>query len=221
MKMRDKVNKAVLMANPKKANKLILYGVVSLLIVFFLMGIIAIFFNQTKYNYSIYLRSSNTGFTKAQIDVLKKEGYFFTYQYSTMKEVSSALRAERCMIMMTNSNYAEITDLKITEGSFFNERQEEKYLNPVIINSNLAWELFGSLDVIGQYLTIDGNQSAIIGLFEENAPAEKYRDIIMPLYFVGDEVPDHIILQVQKKDMVKRAIEIMGVEEMDVTVIVF
>ena len=221
MKMRDKVNKAMLMANPKKANKLILYGVVSLLIVFFLMGIIAIFFNQTKYNYSIYLRSSNTGFTKAQIDVLKKEGYFFTYQYSTIKEVTSALRTERCMITMTNSNYAEITDLKITEGSFFNERQEEKYLNPVIINSNLAWELFGSLDVIGQYLTIDGNQSAIIGLFEENAPVEKYRDIIMPLYFVGDEVPDHIIMQVQKKDMVKRAIEIMGVEEMDVTVSVF
>ena len=221
MKIRDKVNKAVPMANPKKANKLILYGVVSLLIVFFLMGIIAIFFNQTKYNYSIYLRSSNTGFTKAQIDVLKKEGYFFTYQYSTIKEVTSALRTERCMITMTNSNYAEITDLKITEGSFFNERQEEKYLNPVIINSNLAWELFGSLDVIGQYLTIDGNQSAIIGLFEENAPAEKYRDIIMPLYFVGDEAPDHIILQAQKKDMVKRAIEIIGVEEMDVTVSVF
>jgi len=70
-----------------------------------------------------------------------------------------------------NSNYDDILRYEVQSGRFISERDDSSRLRVAVVGIDVAEELFGTLDVVGQKITIDGSPFTIIGLLEEQGDA--------------------------------------------------
>ncbi len=77
---------------------------------------------------------------------------------------------ERYRPMIVGSDaafYADVYDIGLTDGEFFNESDERQNARVAILGSELAEELFGSSRAVGQDIRIQNRKFRVVGVFEE------------------------------------------------------
>ncbi len=66
-----------------------------------------------------------------------------------------------------NSKYDEIRDYSVMSGRFINANDDSKRLRVVVVGVDVADELYGTTDVVGEKISISGINFTIIGVLEE------------------------------------------------------
>ena len=66
-----------------------------------------------------------------------------------------------------NSKYDEIREYKVMLGRFINANDDDKRLRVVVVGVDVAEELYGTTDVVGEKISANGISFTIIGVLEE------------------------------------------------------
>jgi putative ABC transport system permease protein len=67
-------------------------------------------------------------------------------------------------IVGTTTDYPEVRDLAIGSGRFFNETEFDRASKVVVLGSDVASELFGTADPVGQKITVDNTKLTVVGV---------------------------------------------------------
>ncbi|NPV75001.1 MAG: FtsX-like permease family protein [Anaerolineae bacterium] len=73
---------------------------------------------------------------------------------------------EDITILGSTPDYAEVRDLIVGSGRFFTEQDNERAQKVAVLGSDIAAELFGSANPIGQTITVGNTKLAVIGVME-------------------------------------------------------
>jgi len=73
---------------------------------------------------------------------------------------------EDITIMGSTPDYAEVRGLAVGTGRFFTEQDNDRAQKVAVLGSDIATELFGSTDPIGQSITVENTKLAVIGVME-------------------------------------------------------
>ena len=84
------------------------------------------------------------------------------------KKFSSDDESETVSITGTGSAYADIAGLEIGDGRYFNVTDVDNNTNVVVISADLASDVMGSKDCVGEMIKIDGISYEIIGVLTED-----------------------------------------------------
>lgn len=100
-------------------------------------------------------------------DIAEKENYAeedglkYTYTYEQVAKVKTMNHTlPMAHIVVTNQDYSKIYDTQLKAGSFLNEA----YSRQAVVDEEISFSLFGSEDIIGQSLEIDGQIFYIVGI---------------------------------------------------------
>lgn len=66
-----------------------------------------------------------------------------------------------------NSKYDDIREYKVQSGRFINANDDDKRLRVVVVGVDVADELYGTTNVVGEKISVDGISFTIIGVLEE------------------------------------------------------
>lgn len=83
----------------------------------------------------------------------------------TLKNGTESL--ESVSTIAVNSSYDEIREYNVMSGRFINANDDSMRLRVVVVGVDIASELYGSLDVVGEKISINGTNFTIIGVLEE------------------------------------------------------
>lgn len=90
--------------------------------------------------------------------------------YYTIKNGSSSM--EDIKVEGVVSDYQSIREYELTSGRFISATDNENRLKVAVIGQDIAVELFSSLDVVGQSISVDGMKYEIIGVLSEQGDDE-------------------------------------------------
>ena len=162
-------------------------------------------------------------FTTDDIKFLNSENKYFTFFGKATVEISSKMVTDKVEIIGTNDNFADINKLKIISGSFFNEVQEEKLSNVVVISRVAAWNFFGYIYCTGNFIDINSEQYQVIGVAENDFVNKDKALLYIPFgrlenynseeFFVSD-----IFLNLNNVSEVEPIIKMMGYLPEDVEI---
>ncbi len=88
---------------------------------------------------------------------------------SVEQNASAAVRfggitLEGVSIIGTTPGFPSVRDVGIAEGRFFTDREQDRATKVAVLGPALAEELFGSVDPIGQNLTVETTRLTVIGI---------------------------------------------------------
>ena len=63
--------------------------------------------------------------------------------------------------------YDDINNYNLISGRWISENDEDKRLRVVVVGVDVADELYGTRDVVGEKISLDGTSFTIIGVLEE------------------------------------------------------
>lgn len=111
----------------------------------------------------------------SEVEQMKKLGGVaavspYISSYYTIKNGSSSM--EDIKVEGVVSDYQSIREYELTSGRFISATDNENRLKVAVIGQDIAVELFSSLDVEGQSISIDGSRYEIIGVLEEQGDDE-------------------------------------------------
>lgn len=81
---------------------------------------------------------------------------------------SSSYAEESSIVIGTTSPYAEIRDLKLASGRFLLSPDNDNHTDVAVISADLATEVMGRTDVVGECIKLDGREFQIIGVLEDD-----------------------------------------------------
>lgn len=70
-------------------------------------------------------------------------------------------------VIASNQYYDDINSYEMLFGRWISENDEEKRLRVAVVGIDVASELYGTLDVVGEKITMNGTKFTIIGVLEE------------------------------------------------------
>lgn len=70
-------------------------------------------------------------------------------------------------VIASNQYYDDINSYEMLFGRWISENDEEKRLRVAVVGIDVASELYGTLDVVGEKITMNGTRFTIIGVLEE------------------------------------------------------
>ncbi len=88
----------------------------------------------------------------------------------TVKNGASSM--EDISVVGVLSDYQDIREYELTSGRFITARDNKNRLKVAVIGNDIAVELYGSLDVIGNKISISGTKYEIIGLLSKQGDDE-------------------------------------------------
>lgn len=97
------------------------------------------------------------------------------YQNKTQKDVT---------IIGTSEKYAQVTNLGISQGHFFNKNQSDSSKKVTIVGRTIVKDLFGTKNPIGEKIDIRGQKYEIVGTFKERGSTfgfDQDNAVIVPL----------------------------------------
>ncbi len=83
----------------------------------------------------------------------------------TVKTSNASL--EDVTIQGTTADFPSVRDMEIADGRYFNQREVDRKQKIAVLGHDLALELFGEDDPIGQMITVDTTKLTVIGVFAE------------------------------------------------------
>ncbi len=112
--------------------------------------------------------SSSTSLVYEDMDAIKEKingvaGVSVDQQTTaTVKYGSNSL--EDITIVGTTPDYPTVRDVAVGQGRFFTSTEQERTSKVVVLGSNVAEELFGSEDPLGQTITVSTTKLVVIGV---------------------------------------------------------
>jgi putative ABC transport system permease protein len=88
-------------------------------------------------------------------------------QFSSQTVKSDNAALTEVTVLGTTPDFPSVRDVPVADGRYFNDVEQERSAKVAILGANLAEELFGEADPIGQSITIDTTKLTIIGVAEE------------------------------------------------------
>jgi putative ABC transport system permease protein len=83
----------------------------------------------------------------------------------TVKTANASL--EEVTIQGTTADFPSVRDMEIADGRYFNQHEVDRKQKIAVLGYDLAQELFGEEDPIGQMITVDSTKLTVIGVFAE------------------------------------------------------
>lgn len=74
---------------------------------------------------------------------------------------------EGVTILGTTADFPSVRDMEIAQGRYFKQPEVDRTQKIAVLGSNLAQELFGEADPIGQNITVRNTKLTVIGVFAE------------------------------------------------------
>ncbi|MCT4586138.1 MAG: ABC transporter permease [Peptostreptococcaceae bacterium] len=143
---------------------------IKILILLILFLIIYIFssyiLNKIDYKNSnlLYLKLNSSMNYEEIMDLKKYNIKDLTYQRRDILDVKFISNKLKANVISTNSNHSYIKNMNILKGRFFYEDEFYENKNLCIINKNLAYKFFGSLDILGTNIKVNNYEFKIIGV---------------------------------------------------------
>lgn len=82
---------------------------------------------------------------------------------------SSSYAEETTSIIGTTAAYASIRGLELTTGRFLMRPDNDNHTNVAVISADLATEVMGRINVVGESIQLDGREFQIIGVLTEDS----------------------------------------------------
>lgn len=89
---------------------------------------------------------------------------------------SSTYAEESIKLTGTTAAYMDIQELKLEQGRFLMKPDLDNHSNVAVINADLATDVMGRRDVVGESLKLDGKNFLIIGVLKEDESTESAGD---------------------------------------------
>nr|WP_207754913.1 ABC transporter permease [Desulforadius tongensis] len=104
-------------------------------------------------------------FTKEDITIIKKlspEVKYLAPMKFTRGEIRSAVGKKNARIIATTADYEQIRNVEILRGRFFNAEDDAVGRRVIVLDEELANEIFGSENPVGQRVMIEGRDPALV-----------------------------------------------------------
>ncbi|MCG8502246.1 MAG: ABC transporter permease [Firmicutes bacterium] len=125
--------------------------------------------NETKEADFAYLDIKNL---KRELDTEK-----IAYTLSHISKAGHGNRYRKARIRGTNSQYQYFVHLNIKDGNFFTEQIEDERAFTAVIDTELAWDIFNSCDVVGMDLNMLGRDFKIIGVVDKHGVSDRSNNV--------------------------------------------
>ena len=107
-----------------------------------------------------------------QIGRLPGVGAVSPYISSTYTVKNGDTSMEDISVIGVTSDYQDIREYEVTEGRFISDKDNDNRLKVAVIGQDIAIELYSSLDVVGQEMSVNGTKYEIVGVLEEQGDDE-------------------------------------------------
>ncbi len=107
-----------------------------------------------------------------QIGRLPGVGAVSPYISSTYTVKNGDTSMEDISVIGVTSDYQDIREYEVTEGRFITDKDNDNRLKVAVIGRDVAIELYSSLDVVGQEMSVNGTKYKIVGVLEEQGDDE-------------------------------------------------
>lgn len=147
-----------------------------------------------------------------KLDELSVE-FLLTYESRSPVSVQAVNSHKSAMLIGTNHNYAGIMGFLTLNGGFFTEDSEDAKSKHAVLNETAAFEIFGSINISGNTIKLNGEIWTIAGVIEDND--EENANIYVPAS-VSDSRVDSIMILLDKsitETYVRNALKGIGVYE--------
>jgi hypothetical protein len=126
-------------------------------------------FNEmNKVSVTVKNKTPNLMFTLSDMDKLKEQlgTEQLAYYALTNATIEDNNQYYSTKISGVNPYYRSFIDFNMIRGSFFTYKGNQcKYV--VVIDANLAWDMFNSVDIIGKEIELYGKKFEIVGVYEK------------------------------------------------------
>ena len=107
-----------------------------------------------------------------QLGRLPGVGAVSPYISSTYTVKNGDTSMEDISVIGVTSDYQDIREYEVTEGRFISAKDNDNRLKVAVIGRDVAIELYSSLDVVGQKLSVNGTKYEIVGVLAEQGDDE-------------------------------------------------
>lgn len=122
---------------------------------------------------SIY---SATGFSPKKIEQFCKDKFLITYEIPQAKTAEAVHSNHQITTIGTNSCYWNLMSYSLLNGSFFTKTAWDDKQNHAVLNETAAYDIFGSINISGRTLKINGETWLVVGVIqdEDNESSKVY-----------------------------------------------
>ncbi len=132
---------------------------------------------------------------------------------STQMTLKNGTETMDIPVEAVNSYYDDIREYNIASGRFISDNDDKNRLRVVVIGVDVADELYGTRNIIGQKISMDGTSFTIIGILEEQGDSMfgSGDEIAMIPYSTGTRIMgstniNSIYVSAQESDLVDTAV---------------
>lgn len=93
-----------------------------------------------------------------------------SYTYKEAVTIEGMGKQQKAVAIETNSDYKRVYGLSMEEGNFFNESGCQS--EDVVLNETLAFQLFGSNQIIGEEVKVNGKSFKVLGIARDKGKNE-------------------------------------------------
>lgn len=135
------------------------------------------------------------------------------------QRASYGTRSLACAVVATTADYASIENITLSQGRFLYPQDDENILRTVVIEDTIKEELFGTLECLGEKITIGDTRYTIIGViqtqqseyFANETQPKLYVPVATYMQITGTNALDEIIVRAEGKTIGRAASEVKSV----------
>ncbi len=137
-------------------------------------------------NLSCMVMKTTPRITLEEVEALEQEpeiGLISVYS-SGQGIVKAAGNQENVTVTAINQNYQLLNQLKLESGRYLKETESEYRLTNCVVGAGVAQNLFGTKDVLGESIRVNGKDFTIVGILaEEGSSSLNTKDLTVYLPF--------------------------------------
>ncbi|MEJ8546220.1 ABC transporter permease [Brevibacillus borstelensis] len=122
--------------------------------------------------------ANSAGYDIETIEKINEEKFMLTYEIISEKNVTALHSTYDVALIGTNYTYPFVLGYNMLVGGFFTKDAQDFKSKFVVLNEKGAFETFGSLDIIGNEVLIDGNPYSVVGVINDGD--EDKRNLYIP-----------------------------------------
>ena len=107
-------------------------------------------------------------------------------------------------IFSVNHAYARLMRYPMINGSFLTQTAQTERRNNVVLNSHLAFEVFGSFDIVGNIYTINNEPHMIVGVIDDHQDERN-------AYISAVETAAHFLVVFETEEQAIADLKVLGV----------